>query len=213
MRRQIIILTKSDKMAGYCVAGVDRNTGEWVRVVSSNIVTEHAVPYEDLITDEGTLVEIYDVVEIDFIRPVPTKVQPENYLYNKMIKWRKLGKSNLREVLSIHGYDNDEYVFGNVNKRLDSEEVYCAEGSLLLLRVQYPRYYVKNFPERKVLQLCFEYKGRPYSFFKVTQKELKEKYMNANEGWHVTGTNVFVFSLTDQYVDGNYYKVVAQALT
>ena len=62
MRREIIILTKSDKVAGYCVAGVDRNTGEWIRVVSSNAATEHAVPYEDLITDDGALVEIYDMV-------------------------------------------------------------------------------------------------------------------------------------------------------
>lgn len=213
MRRQIIILTKSDKVAGYCVAGVDRNTGEWIRVVSSNAATEHAVPYEDLITEDGAFVEIYDIVEIDFIRPVPTEVQPENYLYNEMIKWKKIGESNLKEVMDIHGYDDVKYVFGNVSRRLESDEVYYTENSLLLLRVQNPRYYVKRFPERTTLQLFFEYKGSQYSFFRVTEKELKERFMNANEGWYPTGTNVFVFSLTDQYIDGKYYKVVAQALT
>ena len=33
MKKDIIVLTKSDKRAGYCVAGIDRLTGEWVRIV------------------------------------------------------------------------------------------------------------------------------------------------------------------------------------
>jgi len=213
MKRQIIILTKSDKRAGYCFAGVDRNTGEWIRVVSSNNATENAVPHNDLITDDGTIVDIYDIVEIDFIRPVPTQIQPENHLYNEMIQWRKIGVSNLREVISIHGYDDTRYVFGNEENRLESGEAYCAEGSLLLLRVETSCYNVKSFPERTVLQLNFVYKGTQYSFFKVTDRELKNRYMNVDDGWYPTGTNTFVFSLTDRHVDGRYYKVVAQALT
>lgn len=33
MKREVAILTKSSKFGGYCVAGVDINTGEWVRFV------------------------------------------------------------------------------------------------------------------------------------------------------------------------------------
>lgn len=210
MIKNIIILTKSDKRMGYCVAGIDRQTGEWVRVVSSNVSTEYAVPSHDLVCDNGQIVDIYDIVEIDFIRAVPTAVQPENYLYNETVKWRKKGKSNLKEVLRIHGYDDVNYVFGNTANRLEKHEVQLAGQSLLLLNVEQSIYNVKRFPERIVLQLNFSYNGNDYSFFKVTQKELRENYKT--EGWHSTGTNVFVFSLTDQHVDGRYYKVVAQAL-
>lgn len=210
MKKEIIVLTKSDKRGGYCVAGIDRQTGMWIRVVSGNDFTEHAVPCCDLICNNGEIVDIYDIVEIDFLRAVPTVIQPENYLYNEAIKWKIRGKSNLSEVIQIHGYDDPEYVFGNTDTKLEKDEVCEADQSLLLLKVNQPLYNVKHFPERSVLQLNFCYRGHKYSFFKVTQKELKENYRD--EGWYQTGTNTFVFSLTDQHRDGRYYKVVAQAL-
>lgn len=212
MRKEIIILTKSDKRAGYCVAGIDKYTGEWIRVISSNNVTEHAVPGADLICDDGREVDIYDIVEIEFIRAMPTDVQPENYLYNEEVQWKKKGKSSLDGVLRIHGYDNFDYVFGNIQNRLEGNEAYLAKSSLLLLKVDNSRYNVKRFPERTLFQMNFSYKKEEYCFFKITQKDLKEKYSAKGEGWYPTGTDTFVFSLTDRYKDGRYYKVVAQAL-
>lgn len=212
MKKEIIILTKSDKRAGYCIAGIDKKTGEWIRVISSNDSTEHAVPGADLVCDDGREVDIYDIVEIEFIKAAPTNVQPENYLYNEKVQWKKKGKSNLDEILRIHGYDNFDYVFGNIQNRLEGNEVYLAESSLLLLKVDNPRYNVKRFPERTLFQMNFSYKKREYSFFKITQKDLKEKYSAKSEGWYSAGTDTFVFSLTDKYKDGRYYKVVAQAL-
>lgn len=212
MKKEIIILTKSDKRAGYCIAGIDKETGEWVRVISSNWMTEHAVPGSDLVCDDGKEVDIYDVVEIEFIKAVPTNVQPENYLYNEKAKWKKKGKSNLDEVLWIHCYDNADYVFGNTQNRLEGNEAYLTESSILMLKVDNSRYNVKRFPERTLFQMNFSYKKEEYSFFKITQKDLKEKYSAKADGWYPTGTDTFVFSLTDKYKDGRYYKVVAQAL-
>lgn len=212
MKKDIIILTKSDKRAGYCVAGIDKSTGEWIRLVSSNSAAEHAVPGNHLFCDDGKIVDIYDIVEIEIKKAVPTDVQPENYLYDEDIDWKKKGKSNLREVLQIHGYDNTEYIFGNTDNRLTQDEVHLAEKSLLLLRVDEPVYFVKCFPERTVLQLNFKYNSIQYSYFKVTQSDLKEQYNDYKDGRYQTKTDVFVFSLTDRFKDGRYYKVVAQAL-
>ena len=36
MEREVAILTRSSKFKRYCVAGIDINTGEWVRFVSDN---------------------------------------------------------------------------------------------------------------------------------------------------------------------------------
>lgn len=212
MKKEIIILTKSDKRGGYCVAGIDKKTGEWIRVISSNDATEHAVSGMDLICDDGREVDIYDIVEIEFIKAMPTDVQPENYLYNEKIQWKKKGKSNLGCVLRIHGCDNANYVFGNVQNRLEGNESCLAKSSLLLLKVDNPRYNVKRFPERTLVQMNFYYNKREYSFFRITQKSLKEKYSAMDDGWYPTETDIFVFSLTDKYKDGRYYKVVAQAL-
>lgn len=43
MEKKIIILTKSKKHSGYCVAGIDYETGEWIRLVSSDLETEGAL--------------------------------------------------------------------------------------------------------------------------------------------------------------------------
>lgn len=212
MKKDIIVLTKSDKRSGYCVAGIDKVTGEWIRVVSSNSITENAVPPGDLIAEDGTQVEVYDIVEIEFIKHIPTDVQPENYLYNECVPWKIKGKSNLREVIAIHGYDDTDYVFENDDNRLNSSEALWIESSLLLLKVEQPRYNVRTFPERKVLQMNFKYKGISYCYFKVTQTELKNRYFAKRDDWYLANTDVFVFSLTDRYKDGRYYKVVAQAL-
>lgn len=213
MIRDIIILTKSDKHSGFCVAGIDTANGEWVRMVSSDEATEYAVPAEDIIYDDGKEIEIYDIVEIDLYKPVPTSVQPENYLYNESIKWRKKGKSNLAQVVGLHGYDSPKMVFGNTENRLTEENICLSGVSLLLLQVDSPKYIVKSFPERKVIQLNFSYRSNLYSFFKITQKELKDFYQREPDGSYIAGTRSFVFSLTDKYErDGKYYKVVAQAL-
>ena len=43
MKKEVAILTKSSKYKGYCVAGIDVNTGEWVRFVSDNEQTHGAL--------------------------------------------------------------------------------------------------------------------------------------------------------------------------
>ncbi len=43
----------------------------------------------DIVCSNGDMVEIYDIVEVDIVKPMPTKVQPENYLYNENTKWVK----------------------------------------------------------------------------------------------------------------------------
>lgn len=113
-------------------------------------------------------------------------------------------------MIHIHGYDDVSHVFGNTANRLEEDEVHLSGQSLLLLNVERPIYDVKCFPERTVWQLNFRYRNNNYSFFKITQKELKEQY--TVEGRYCAETKVFVFSLTDKYRDNRYYKVVAQAL-
>ena len=58
MEKKIIILTKSKKHSGYCVAGIDYETGEWIRLVSSDLETEGAVPCEDLQCSNGETLEV-----------------------------------------------------------------------------------------------------------------------------------------------------------
>mgnify|MGYP007105586249 CR=1 FL=1 len=50
MKKEAVILTRSSKIGGYCVAGVDIHTGEWVRFVSDDAKTHGALSRNDTVS-------------------------------------------------------------------------------------------------------------------------------------------------------------------
>ncbi|MCM1307363.1 MAG: hypothetical protein NC223_02055 [Butyrivibrio sp.] len=213
MKKEIIILTKSVKHGGFCVAGLDRSSGEWVRLVSGNEANEHSVSQRDMCYENGYEIEIFDIVEVDIIKHYPSNVQKENYLYNENATWKKKGVSNLQEVVNLHGYDTPKFIFGNEDIKLTDENISLTNKSLLLVHIENAQYFIKTFPEGKKIQLNFRYNGTRYSYIRVTQKDLLQFFSDKTDGFYDANEEVFVFSLTDKYEKtGKYYKVMAQAL-
>lgn len=212
MEKKIIILTKSKKHSGYCVAGIDYETGEWIRLVSSDLETEGAVPWEDLQCSNGETLEVYDIIMCRLLRKCGTIVQPENCLYDETVKWKKVGKSNLDEVIKIHGYDSVEYVFENEDTKLPDDWIFSGNPSLCLLKVKDASIWVKTF-ENKKISLNFTYDDIQYKYMSISQIDLLNYYRNKTDDSYPLGTVTVVFSLTDKYYwNGKYYKVVAQIL-
>lgn len=212
MEKKIIILTKSKKHSGYCVAGIDYETGEWIRLVSSDLETEGAVPCEDLQCSNGETLEVYDIIMCRLLRKCGTIVQPENCLYDETVKWKKVGKSNLDEVIKIHGYDSVEYVFENEDTKLPADWIFSGNPSLCLLKVKDASIWVKTFEDKKI-SLNFTYDDVRYKYMSVSQIDLLNYYRNKTDDSYPLGTVTVVFSLTDKYYwNGKYYKVVAQIL-
>lgn len=212
MEKKIIVLTKSKKHSGYCVAGIDYETGEWIRLVSSDSETEGAVPLEHLQYANGETLEVYDIIICRLLRNCGTIVQPENCLYDESEKWKKVGKSNLDEVIKIHGYDSMDYVFENNDTKLPSNWIFSGNPSLCLLKVTDASVWVKTF-ENKKITLNFTYDDIQYRYMSISQIDLLNHYTNEIDGLYPLGTVTVVFSLTDKYYrNGKYYKVVAQIL-
>ena len=212
MEKKIIILTKSKKHSGYCVAGIDYETGEWIRLVSSDSETEGAVPWEDLQYSNGETLEVYDIIMCRLLRKCGTIVQPENCLYDETVKWEKVGKSNLDEVIKIHGYDSMDYIFENGDTKLPADWIFSWKPSLCLLKVKDASIWVKTFEDKKI-SLNFTYDDIQYKYMSISQIDLLNYYRNKTDDSYPLGTVTVVFSLTDQYYwNGKYYKVVAQIL-
>ena len=212
MEKKIIILTKSKKHLGYCVAGIDYETGEWIRLVSSDSETEGAVPWEDLQYSNGETLEVYDIIMCRLLRKCGTIVQPENCLYDETVKWEKVGKSNLDEVIKIHGYDSMDYIFENEDTKLPADWIFSWKPSLCLLKVKDASIWVKTFEDKKI-SLNFTYDDIQYKYMSISQIDLLNYYRNKTDDSYPLGTVTVVFSLTDQYYwNGKYYKVVAQIL-
>ncbi len=209
MEKDIIILAKSYKHSpNYCIAGIDINTGEWIRPISNNSLTEGAVPPQDIKYSDGGEANVLDVVKIKFIKRVPTAEQPENYLYDPKSYWQKLRTGSLEEIIQARGFDNCTTVFSNTYNRISESEL--PGKSLLLLKIQRPSILVDRFYERKKISLNFNYNNMKYKWFQVSDIVVESCFNQKDYGNYLLGTEkIAVFSLTGKYKD-NYYKMLAQ---
>lgn len=77
-RREMLCLANSKKEGGMCIAGLDLESGEWVRPVSAQ---PHGELYSsDCAFEDGALPRLLDVVSVPVVEPVPKPHQPENWL-------------------------------------------------------------------------------------------------------------------------------------
>lgn len=90
---EIIILANSWRPGGRCIAGINVNTGKWVRPIPMG--NTHAIP-ENKVLNFGLL----DVIGMPLSgkKPKPTeKYQMENE-YISSLNWEKIGKKKIVEI-------------------------------------------------------------------------------------------------------------------
>lgn len=105
----IVVLASSYKPGGRCIAGklvsfIGGNmvsVGGWVRPVSNDSTGHGAIGEEVYRYVDGAEVRVLDIVEIPILRHNPTHGQPENYIINKNIRWKKVGAFNPSGVINI----------------------------------------------------------------------------------------------------------------
>lgn len=215
--RKLVILAESAKYNNYCVAGVDVDSGEWIRPISENPELEEAVPLEDLKYPDGSRVELLDVVEIKFSdRSANNPIQPENFFYNAKYFWQKVGCMTLQELIDKRGYDSRDKIFYNAERSIfgaDVEKIPVRE-SLLLLPVEnlFISVEVEEGKEHKKFFADFEYHGKKFHRFSVGDIAVRKKFETSGAGKYFFKENAsVVFSLTNPF-HTNYqcYKMLAQ---
>ena len=80
MTKDIIILTKSKKDNGYCVAGIESETGKWIRLVSPNKLLNGSLTDFDMQMTNGEICEPLDFVRVEISQAVPSGCQTENHM-------------------------------------------------------------------------------------------------------------------------------------
>ena len=100
MIKKICILTKSYKDKGYCVAGIDLKTRQWIRLVSA-VDEDDKIPYYYMNDYD---IDVLDVIEIETIRHIPKGCQKENYLININLPPKKIGSLSFEKLLKIKDF-------------------------------------------------------------------------------------------------------------
>ncbi len=212
--RKLIILAASSKRNNYCVAGVDAETGEWIRPISDNPDLEEAVPLDDMKYPDGERMELLDIVEIKFSdRAASNPIQPENFFYNVKYFWQKVGRVTLQEVINLRGFDERDKIFYNNERSILGADVvkFGERESLLLLPVENLFIAIEETDHKKFFA-DFDYRGRKFYRFSVGDIAVREKFADSRAGkYFFKDKAAVVFSLTNPYYKNAVcYKMLAQ---
>lgn len=160
MRRNLIILANSRKMRNRCIAGIDPETGEWVRPVYE--AGEQGVPWSVRQVD-GAEPRLLDIVSIPLAGDGPHQdIQPENRRILKGV-WKKVGEATVRQIA---GYCQGEgLILHNAERRIHVDALRRipeeTRTSLCLVRAQVD-FFTEGTYRGKRVNARFEHDGNQY---------------------------------------------------
>ena len=172
MKRTIAILGKSRKHSGYCVAGIDMKTNEWVRLEHPKY---QSLSHGNLIISGNTECEILDVVEIQCLDNSSDKpYQPENVTLNTRYNMRLLYKTSWSEIIpKIKKTHDDKGLILGIDSSFDTVDNIAKlkdKSSLQLIKVSdlnICSYYKPN-SFYDTIKASFTYGGKRWTNFSVT---------------------------------------------
>ena len=212
MIRQICILTKSYKHGGYCVAGVDINTKEWIRLVNSDNPNTDEIRKEQMILGCKSI-ECLDVIECDFIKNIPNNCQVENWLLNTSIKPRFIKSITMEQLANLIKIDKENYFIFNKENLLNADEITNVNRSLYVfhvrdLKIEAATY--ESYGEIRFKYRCsFNYNDNQYNNISLTDPVYRD---TSQDGLNLSNALIIASLPCVPYSDNLYYKFVAKIM-
>jgi hypothetical protein len=211
---QLIVLANSYKNGGRCLAGIDCETGRWIRPITDE--NHGALDLRRCIIDvNGRLrtVQCLDVIEVKVGLPKPQVAQPENHeLLDGKFKWlATFDRQPSIDFLEALKEKSDELLFNTDTK---VNEIYGNRvlKSLTLIKVEDPLFFL-GLREGKSPQLRtkFAYKGTSYDL-PITDDRDWTNYARVEPERFSKGTWYFTISLGELW-NGSRWKLVAGCMS
>ena len=200
--KTILILAKSRKYGGTCLAGKDIETRQWVRPVLD-------VPKKGFTQEEFTKVRIKfedfaleDIITMSFIEPAPLNFQPENELVNLNVPWKihyeaRASSSPLDDVDDPDAQRHNDSIKMSPKYFIDKNKNHLLEStSGSFLKYAVPSSYFVDNPAHNSLQLIqLTGENRPMIFYKYRtygktwQPRIRFYYNNQEHDLPITDLN------------------------
>jgi hypothetical protein len=194
---KIVCLANSYKHSGRCIAGIDIDTGEWIRPIGN--CYEGAVGDERLIN--GQEPQILDLLDIPIGSSADASgCQPENRKLNDGL-WTKLRPVSVKDVEQY--IQNTQYLLYNCDKKVDPHIFKNMptekRKSFQLIRVTGETFELNHWNK----PLCsFTYSGTSYKL-KVTDPIIISKIQN---GENISQNCLLTISMATPYQPKSYDK-------
>ena len=201
---RMVVLTKSSKYGGNCVAGIDLINGNWVRLVTEDDASHGAVSDEDLICKDGRSIEVLDVIDAPVLGICNDPVQPENVLLDLDTYIEIRGRMSIDEVVKIHPLEIKRNILGNDYGYITEARVNTVGYSLIIVEVfdlvisQEENPYGKPKTKARFIYQETEYENMSVTDYKFYSIQSGTKFKRA----------ILVVSIGTPY-NGKYYKFVS----
>ena len=132
--KTLVCLANSKKLGHRCVAGVEQDTGTWVRPIGSGDHGEVTLAEQQLAG--GGHPQLLDVIEVPLAAPVPQPGQPENWSLapGQWTKVGHVGADDARQLLTRLA--TNDPLFGTNAKSIPASRVQAGEVTHSLAVVQ-----------------------------------------------------------------------------
>ena len=203
MLKTVIIMTKSVKHGGFCVAGIDIFTGKWIRFVLDE---DRPLYNSDLICKNGGSIQVLDIVNVKLKGHSPTYYQPENYLLDTKYRIERISKCTINSVLKLHPPERKVPLFYNYDRKVSPSEIKNVPEkkrySLALIKPDTAYVYRDDYGKTRC---TFQYYGHKFSNIAVTDPNYRAEDFKFKK----LTSCLFVMSLGELF-EGYHYKLIAQ---
>lgn len=219
--KKFVCLANSRKLNGTCVAGKlldGTKVGGWIRPVSNSPTGE--LKDRDRRYRDGVDPKLFDIIEVQFLRPQEHAYQSENHVIDDKMYWVRVGRATISQAKAAIDkfdgplWDNQSSSTDGMHDRVSEERV--NGGSLKLIEVD--DLTIKVAIEgaaygnpRKRVRADFTYNKNRY-WLSVTDPIVEAKYLAGGVGNFKIGKAVLCISLGEPY-KGYVYKLVAGIMT
>lgn len=235
MTKTFVTLANSVRIGSHCIAGRELTGhegqwfwGSWIRPVSQH--GEGEVSTQECLCTDGTLPVSLDMVEITLLSKQDCPSQPENYIIDTSVRWRKIGTITPASLAVIE--EKPPSLWAQPGTRSDRIHSSQAVGSLvpfqslylirpdnLLFRIWEDMDEFKGKP-RKHRRAIFNYGNVDYNLA-ITDPTMDSRYFRPFPALNQPHRDIvpktpanclLVVSLAAPFTDGYHYKVVATVL-
>ena len=203
MKKRFVLITRSYKYGGYCVAGFDAETKGWIRLVASADPSSSEIP-KGVFDKFGDL----DILEVETRGEGVYGCQAENHILDLSVPPVRCGRLTFYELLSAPYLSKTPYIFGNPLSSLSETEIYRQRSSLGLFLVNSLRFnYYEGDDGKPHYRSDFIYRGAVYTGISVTDPVYRRDEFAGQALEHAL---VAVSLPAVPYSNGKYYKFIAK---
>ena len=183
---RFLVMTKSSKNKGYCVAGFDAYTGRWIRLVSNDIEKHGALSNKHLTFSNGLECTVGNVIGVWVETPVPSLCQTENFLISNTRRIVFLDHYGDDRIHGIHPLEKPSFIFCNERSYLTAEEIIKLNYSLCFVEVFDLQLSLKPSTNGKMKsKVSFTYNGIRYHDISMTDPAYYSFNLTAGCAWMV----------------------------